>query len=322
VVVEYAEHAKGLIAANPTITQVAVVALDGRVIFQTKNWDVSKDAAKLVADWKAQTPFVILCDIRYSILQCTPERIVSTNVGKKGHLVGAVTPEGYLLIARTSPEGNHQVAYMDSARAAAQMKVGGEVLKGQGKELAKASVDVVPMPAAKAGKEKGKKGTPQPKKGKEIEPPQAKKNKEKEAPQAKKSKEKEVKTAGKAKTQKEAVGSTLLTSLKTSKQKDTTTGSPTSASSPPAASSPPHASTSPDTSSPPHASTPPAAPSMPANSGVDPLLLQDINSFMTWIKDPVGLGAYIDYVMFQNDTGKIAKLAEMYGKILKVFNIG
>jgi hypothetical protein len=167
--VNYADHVKRLLAANPTITQAAIATSEGRVLYQTKNWDVSKDISKFLADWVARAPAIVLGDVRYSVLQCTPERLVSTNVGKKGHLVGAITPEGHFLLTHTSSNGNYQVSYMDTARAAEQMRPGGEAPKNNNRDLAKAGMGLedskIKVPdmkkedkkaSSKKGMEKGK----------------------------------------------------------------------------------------------------------------------------------------------------------------------
>jgi hypothetical protein len=253
-------------AANPTITQVAVLAANGHVEFQTKNWDVTSEAPKLLADWRAHAPSLTFCDVRYSVLQTTPERLVSTNVTKKGHLVGALTPEGHLLVAHVSDEGNYQVAYMDAARAADQMKAGGVAPKVQGKELSKTPVSLEGVPGKKVAKEKGKKSTP-PKK------PEKEKRKEKEKPVASPKQEK----AG-----------SLLMSLQSKKSAEPAKSPPT----------------------PPQPST-----------GVDPAIVQEVKDFVTWIRNPIGLGAYVDYVLNQNDVEKINKLAAVYRKIYTLFNL-
>ena len=73
----------------------------------------------------------MLQGVKYSILQCEDIRLISTNIKKQGHLVGAVTPEHKYVIAYTIPEGNYQISYMDASRSADQMKTGGIPLRGQ-----------------------------------------------------------------------------------------------------------------------------------------------------------------------------------------------
>lgn len=253
---------KQLLATNPTIKNAAVVALNGQVLFQTKNWDVTSDIKKLLADWQAKVPFIVLCDIRYSILQSTPERLVSTNVGKKGHLVGATTPEGHLVLAQISPDGNYQVSYMDTARAASQIKPGGAAPKSDNKSLAKADMSLesakvkVPFSTKEDKKSSAKKGSD---KGLDKE------------------------SKGSEQGKKAGVGSTLIESLLTAKREKNVDES--------------------------------AAP-----TGITPALYQEIKNFLTWIYDPVGLAAYIDYAIWQNDQEKITKLAALYRKMGGIFN--
>ncbi len=262
--VNYADHVKQLLAANPTIDKAAIVTLEGQVLFQTKNWDVSNDIKKLLADWTAMAAFIVLCDIRYSILQCTPERLVSTNVGKKGHLVGATTSEGHLFLTHTSPDGNYQASYMDTARAAAQMKPGGEAPKSSSNSVAKASIGLESSP---------------------VKVPFSSKNEEKKLVQKKgtdKTPEPRVKSTVQGKS--EGLGSSLIESLLTAKREKSSEGA------------------------------------APSPAGITPALYQEIKNFLTWIYDPVGLPAFIDYAMWQNDVEKLAKLADLYHKIGQIFN--
>ena len=274
--VNYADHIKQLMSSNPTITHAAVVTMSGQVLFQTKNWDVTNEIKKLISDWQAKAPFIIVNNIRYSILQCTPERLISTNVGKKGHLVGATTPEGHLLLTHTIPDGNYQVSYMDTARAADQMKPGGIAPKGNSKTLAKADMSLestkIKIPFTKKEDEKSSKSTN--KTSKEDKQASSKKELRKEH-------ESQAKKMGKSTST--GAGSSLVESLLNAKREKS------------------------------------PAESLPL-ANIPPALYQEIKNFLTWIYDPVGLAAYIDYAIWQNDQVKIAQLAALYRKIGKIFN--
>jgi hypothetical protein len=68
--------------------------------------------------------------------------------------------------------------------------------------------------------------------------------------------------------------------------------------------------------------TPAQAESQPAAApagGVDPALAEEINGFLSWIKDPNGLAGYIQYYLDQNDADVIAKLAQAYQDFRQVF---
>jgi len=112
---------------------VAVCEENGDIIYQTENWDISADSGKLIDDWRNHNIHVRLMGVKYSMLQDVEEWLIATNTGKQGHLVGVITPENKYVFAAISPEGNYQVGYMDTARAAGQMKVGGTI-RGESSE--------------------------------------------------------------------------------------------------------------------------------------------------------------------------------------------
>ncbi len=130
--VDYATHVHRLIQSNPQITAVAVCDENGTVTYQTENWDISSESKKVIEAWRGKSTFIMLQGVKYSTLQCTDERLISTNIKKQGHLVGAITPDKKYVLSYTIPEGNYQITYMDTARAADQMKAGGVPLSAQG----------------------------------------------------------------------------------------------------------------------------------------------------------------------------------------------
>ena len=105
-----------LLNANKSITAVTVTNGQGQVIFQTSNWDITSDIVTLLNSWRQQAPSVTVQGIKYSVLQCTPERLVSTNVLGMGHVVGVNRNDKQFSIAYVTPEGGAGVAFMDAAR--------------------------------------------------------------------------------------------------------------------------------------------------------------------------------------------------------------
>ncbi|MFX1388488.1 MAG: hypothetical protein ACFE9Z_00315 [Promethearchaeota archaeon] len=109
-------------------TEVAIVDKGGKVLYSAGKWDVKKDIKEVLKKWSSgNAQFVELNGIRYSILQMEPERFIGTNRKKKGHLIGASTPDGkMLMIAHVSPKakGWFHMAYPAVARAAAMLKKG------------------------------------------------------------------------------------------------------------------------------------------------------------------------------------------------------
>ncbi len=113
-----------LINSNNTITAATLLTPEGNIVFQTSNWDISSDIIGVLNSWRQQSPSVIVQGIKYSTLQCTPERLVSTNILGQGHIV-ASSERNKILLAYVTPDGGAGVAYMDVARALSQITGGG-----------------------------------------------------------------------------------------------------------------------------------------------------------------------------------------------------
>jgi len=108
--------------------KVVVVSNDGKVLYSTKNWNVKGDIKGVLSSWMSGSAQSINLDgIRYSVLQMEPERFIATNQHKKGHLIGASTPEGAIyMLAHIKPKakGWFHLAYPAVARAAAMLTKG------------------------------------------------------------------------------------------------------------------------------------------------------------------------------------------------------
>jgi len=114
----------------PDATEVAVVDKGGKVLFTTGKWDIKKDIKEVLRKWAGgSAQFVTLDGIRYSVLQMEPERFIATNRKKRGHLIGASTPDGkiYMLAhIRPKAKGWFHMAYPAVARAAAMLTKGSQ----------------------------------------------------------------------------------------------------------------------------------------------------------------------------------------------------
>ncbi|MHA1144596.1 MAG: hypothetical protein ACTSRW_07660 [Candidatus Helarchaeota archaeon] len=114
---EIEQEIRGLMDKNNSVTAVTITNGQGEVIFQTSNWDITSDIILLLNSWRQQAPSITVQGIKYSILQCTPERLVGTNVMGMGHIVATNNRDQQIMIAYVTPEGGAGVAYMDVARA-------------------------------------------------------------------------------------------------------------------------------------------------------------------------------------------------------------
>jgi hypothetical protein len=108
-------------AKNPNVTAVAILTLDGQVMYQTDNWNVVPDAPNLISAWREKQPSILVQGIKYSTLSATDERLVATNVSGMGHIIMATARYRALLMAYVTPQGDTQGSYVDVSRAAAQL---------------------------------------------------------------------------------------------------------------------------------------------------------------------------------------------------------
>ncbi len=90
-----------LLNEEQNIYGVAVVGLDGSLITQTENWDITNDLeaineliqTKLELGAKGITNITIM-GIKYMIVENTEERKIGTNITGKGHVIIAPIPIG------------------------------------------------------------------------------------------------------------------------------------------------------------------------------------------------------------------------------------
>ena len=123
--VDYSSVLNALLQDYPDAVAAVIADASGKVMHSTDNWNVSKDISRVLSSWRmGNAQFVMVQDVKYSIIQMEPERLIATNFKRQGHLVGAAAPGGeYYIIAYISPdaEGWNHVAYPSVARAAAMM---------------------------------------------------------------------------------------------------------------------------------------------------------------------------------------------------------
>jgi len=118
-----------LMQSEPTI--IAAVVLKGNsIIYSTDNWDVSGDIERVVSSWSSMNAqFVMITGVKYSVLQCTTERLVATSIRGEGHIVGAKDEE-HKVLAYVEPDGPMNAAYVDTARALSAMSSNSPYLEG------------------------------------------------------------------------------------------------------------------------------------------------------------------------------------------------
>jgi len=89
---------------NIKIASVAVVSDSGTIIFQTDNWDLSNQTNNILNAIKGANSFVFN-NIKFSVVESTPEGIISTNNDGMGHII--ITPfQGGVLVSYAMPQAD------------------------------------------------------------------------------------------------------------------------------------------------------------------------------------------------------------------------
>lgn len=110
-----------LMQKDPSIIAAAVIQGKDNIIYSTDNWDINPDVGKVVSSWNSMNAqFIMISGVKYSILQCTSERLVATSIKGEGHILGAKDEE-HKLIVYLEPDGEPMGATMDTSRTLTEM---------------------------------------------------------------------------------------------------------------------------------------------------------------------------------------------------------
>lgn len=86
-----------LIEVERNVGGAAVISSSGELISQTENWDLSSEIENILNVVESPKSSIILLDMKYMIVENTPERIIGTNLKGKGHLILAPFEKGVLV---------------------------------------------------------------------------------------------------------------------------------------------------------------------------------------------------------------------------------
>ena len=110
-----------LMQADPHIIAAAVISGSNEIVYSTDNWDISADISRVISSWVGQNAqFIMVSGVKYSMLQCEPERLVATSIRGEGSIVAAKDDE-HKLIAYLEPDGYAPGAAMDVQRTITTM---------------------------------------------------------------------------------------------------------------------------------------------------------------------------------------------------------
>lgn len=118
-----------LMEKDPNIIAVAVIEGKNNIVYSTDNWDISPDLDRVLSSWRGQNAqFIKISGVKYSMLQCTSERMAATSIKGEGSIVAAKDEE-HKIIGYVSPEGDMRGAMMDTARALGDMSSQGPYIE-------------------------------------------------------------------------------------------------------------------------------------------------------------------------------------------------
>jgi len=108
---------------NGTVGALALVGADGKIYWQTQNWQV--DGAGIIEAWTKKAGWIVIQGVKYSTIDITNSRMIGTNVQQQGHIIIAKTPfwQGFVM-AWCSPANPVRLVYVDIAKLASEVKPG------------------------------------------------------------------------------------------------------------------------------------------------------------------------------------------------------
>jgi len=119
IMVDYENLIFDLLDSEPSIFGCALIDSSGKILFQTENWDISQDLDQLksvIAESQkpdGKNPGTIsIMKLSYMIIEFIPERIIATNVMKKGHIIIAPSKKATLVTFIDPTKGPRDVLFV------------------------------------------------------------------------------------------------------------------------------------------------------------------------------------------------------------------
>jgi len=98
---DYEEFVFELMDAEPAVLGGAVIDASGNLLYQTENWDLQQEMDQInsvIAEAQkaegSNPGKLTIMEISYMIVELTPERIIATNVARKGHVIIGMSDNG------------------------------------------------------------------------------------------------------------------------------------------------------------------------------------------------------------------------------------
>jgi predicted regulator of Ras-like GTPase activity (Roadblock/LC7/MglB family) len=104
------------------IQAFGVITTNGRVLWQSNNWNLTNDAASLSAAVSQRATSVVQNQVKYSTIRTTPESLVARSVSGNGTLILARIDNDKFVIAWAAADAAPDQVYVDVDRAAKRLK--------------------------------------------------------------------------------------------------------------------------------------------------------------------------------------------------------
>lgn len=108
-----------LMQSDPNITAIALVGMNGGIIYQTQNWTIQ--GPDIISAFSNKSPSVVVQGIKYSTINATEDRMIATNIKGMGHLVVTAVGQKALFVCYLTSQGSPQTAYIAADRAAREL---------------------------------------------------------------------------------------------------------------------------------------------------------------------------------------------------------
>ncbi|MFW9876116.1 MAG: helix-turn-helix domain-containing protein [Candidatus Thorarchaeota archaeon] len=105
-----------IIKPETKIISIAVIEGENDIVYSTDNWDIISDIEELNYVWDKSKPTrITISGIEYVILQSTQDKLIATNLSKKGSLVG-FRDEERKVICKVDGDGSPQIGLMEASK--------------------------------------------------------------------------------------------------------------------------------------------------------------------------------------------------------------
>jgi len=112
-----------LIKSESKTISVAIIKGEKDIEYSTENWDISGDIDEINSVWKSKKhATLMISDIKYVIIQCTPERLVGIDPYKKGGFLG-FKDEERKIICKIAPDGLKRLGMMEASRTLSKLSL-------------------------------------------------------------------------------------------------------------------------------------------------------------------------------------------------------